>query len=191
MANKSSAAAPGPTAKRRRRAASTSIGLGKLTGRAADPAVSGPQARALKAVSVARKSEVRNERRRTELHDRRASPPVPSDELVHHLVGAGLHLHALGDSDTLYRTLIDETAHLTGARRVLLVLSGPDGLRIAGSLVPKGEDARTLLHAVTPWLEAARRTRSASLRHGPEGADPRDQRSCLIAPLIAQQEPLG
>ena len=30
-----------------------------------------------------------------------------------------------------------------------------------------------------------------SLRHGPEGADPIDQRSCLIAPLIAQHELLG
>ena len=30
-----------------------------------------------------------------------------------------------------------------------------------------------------------------SLRHGPEAADPIDQRSCLIAPLIAQNELLG
>ena len=91
----------------------------------------------------------------------------------------------------MYESLIDEAAHFSGAQRVLLVLSGPDGLRIAGSLVPQGEDARTLLHAVTPWLSEAGRTRAVSLRHGPEGANPIDQRSCLIAPLIAQRELLG
>ena len=87
--------------------------------------------------------------------------------------------------------MIDAAAHFSGAQRVLLVLIGSDGLRIAGSLLPQGEDARTLLHAVTPWLSEARRTRAASLRHGPKGADPIDQRSCLIAPLIAQHELLG
>ena len=48
-----------------------------------------------------------------------------------------------------------------------------------------------MLTAIAPWLEEARRTRSRSLRHGPEGAEPVDQRSCLVAPLVAQQEPLG
>jgi GAF domain-containing protein/DNA-binding response OmpR family regulator len=112
-------------------------------------------------------------------------------ERVQRLVDTGLRLHALRDSDALYESLVDEAAHISGAQRVLVVLSSADGLSIAGSLVLQGEDARTLLHAVTPWLSEASRTRAVSLRHGPKGADPIDQRSCLIAPLIAQQELLG
>ena len=78
-----------------------------------------------------------------------------------------------------------------GAQRVLLVLETPAGLRIAGSLLPRNEKPLPLLHAITPWLESARRTRSSSLRHGPAGAEPIAQRSCLVAPLVAQDESLG
>ena len=107
------------------------------------------------------------------------------------LVDASLRLHTLRDSDALYDSLIDAAAHYSRARRVLLALIGPDSLRIARSLLPPGEDARTLLHAITPWLSEAGQTRTASLRHGPEGAATIDQRSCLIAPLIAHNELLG
>ncbi|HRI17048.1 MAG TPA: GAF domain-containing protein, partial [Burkholderiaceae bacterium] len=48
-----------------------------------------------------------------------------------------------------------------------------------------------LLAAITPWLEEARTTRAVTLRHGPEGAEAVDQRSCLVAPLVAQRELLG
>ena len=118
------------------------------------------------------------------------SGTVPG-ELVRPLTDASLRLHALRDSDALYTSLIDEAAQLSGAQRVLLVLIAADGLRIAGALVPQDEDAPALLRAITPWLSEASRTHAASLRHGPEDADPIDQRSCLIAPLIAQHELLG
>jgi len=168
-----------------------SIRQGNGTGRVTDPALGGPQTKALEAVSRARKNQTRDENQRVELHKLRAlSSPAPG-ELAQRLVDTGVRLHELRDSDALYESLIDEAAQFSGAQRVLLVLSGPDGLRIAGSLVPQGEDARTLLHAVTPWLSEARRTRAVSLRHGPQGANPIDQRSCLIAPLIAQRERLG
>ena len=113
------------------------------------------------------------------------------DERSQHLVDTCLRLHGLRDSDTLYEALIEATIRLSGAQRVLLVLIDPDGLRVAGSLLPDGDDARALLLAVTPWLSQAGRTGAVGLRHGPAGADPIDQRSCLIAPLIAQQELLG
>src|SRR6185369_1294312 len=45
--------------------------------------------------------------------------------------------------------------------------------------------------AITPWLEEARATRAVRLRHGPEGADAVDQRSCLVAPLTVQDRLLG
>ena len=87
--------------------------------------------------------------------------------------------------------LIEAAAELSRAERVLLVLEAPGGPRLAGSLLPRGEDEQALLKAVTPWLDEARRTREACLRHGPEGADAIDQRSCLVAPLIARRELLG
>ena len=65
------------------------------------------------------------------------------------------------------------------------------GFEIAGSQLPTGESNAGLLQAITPWLDEARRSRSVSLRHGPEGARERDQRSCLIAPLVAGKELLG
>ena len=57
--------------------------------------------------------------------------------------------------------------------------------------MPRGEDAPTLLREITPALLEVRRTRAASLAHSPESADELDQRSRVIAPLIAQRELLG
>ena len=44
---------------------------------------------------------------------------------------------------------------------------------------------------MTPWLDEAAATHEPRLRHGPEGAAEEDQRSCLVAPLVAQGELLG
>ena len=107
------------------------------------------------------------------------------------LVDTGTRLNELRSESAVRSFLIDEITELTGAERVLLVLERDGSRELAGSLVPHGEDARELLRAVTPWLDEARRTRVLSLRHGPEGAEPVDQRSCLVAPLIAQNEVLG
>ena len=107
------------------------------------------------------------------------------------LVDTGLRLNELKSEAELREFLVDEVTELSGADRVLLVLDTPEGPQIAGSLVPQGESEAELLRAVTPWLADARRMRSAALRHGPEGADALDQRSCLIVPLIAQRELLG
>ena len=107
------------------------------------------------------------------------------------LVDTGLRLNEQRSAEALHAFLVEELAELSGAERVLLVLEGVDGLTVAGAQLPVGEQAATLLHAVTPWLVEARRTRVVSLRFGPAGADPLDQRSCLLAPLVAQQELLG
>jgi GAF domain-containing protein len=121
--------------------------------------------------------------------DRTERSPAPGK--LARLADAGRRLLALRDSGALARTLVDETARLTGAQRVLLALNGPHGLRIASSLLPQREDARALLHAITPWLAEASRTRAPRLRHEPNGAEPSDQPSCLIASLTAQDELLG
>ncbi len=110
---------------------------------------------------------------------------------VERLAASGLRLNELRDATGFHEALVEEALELSGAERVLLVLDTPAGLQLAGAHAPPGEDAATLLAAVTPWLDEARRRRAVSLRHGPAGAEPIDQRSCLVAPLIAQHELLG
>jgi signal transduction histidine kinase/CheY-like chemotaxis protein/tetratricopeptide (TPR) repeat protein len=107
------------------------------------------------------------------------------------LVDTGTRLNELRSAVALHEFLIDEVTELSGAERVLLVLEHPEGRRVAGSLLPAGETAAQLLQAITPWLDECRNTRALSLRHGPDGAAAVDQRSCLVAPLIAQNEVLG
>ena len=137
---------------------------------------------------------IKDARRRRLSADRRAAHLAGEANLrepFERLVDTGLRLNELRSAAELHEFLIDEATELSGAERVLLVLETPRGLHLAGSLVPRGEDARSLLHDVTPALMEARRTRAASLTYGPEGAGELDQRSRVIAPLIAQRELLG
>ncbi|MBT2325571.1 response regulator [Variovorax paradoxus] len=97
----------------------------------------------------------------------------------------------LGSAVEVHDFLIDATARLSGAQRVLLVLDDEAGLCSAGAMLPAAEGAAALLCAITPWLIETRRTRKASLRHGPDGADAAAQRSCLIAPLLSGRRPFG
>jgi len=112
-------------------------------------------------------------------------------EPLERLVDTGLRLNELRSVAELQEFLIDEAIELSGAERVLLVLEMDDELNLAGSLVPRGEDAVTLLKEIAPQLTQARRTRSASLAYGPDRADELDQRSRIIAPLIAQRQIIG
>ncbi len=107
------------------------------------------------------------------------------------LVDTGLRLNELRSAAELHEFLIDEATELSGAERVLLVLETPQGMQLAGSLVPRGEDAQKLLKATTPALLEVRRTRAASLTHEPTSASELEQCSRIIAPLIAQRELLG
>ena len=111
----------------------------------------------------------------------------PLERLVH----AGLRLGGVRSERELHELLIGEATALSGAQRVLLVLDTDDGQRIVASMLPPGEDAAGLLAAIGPWLGETGRTRAASLRHGPDGAEPAAQRSCLIAPLIARRKLIG
>ncbi|HWH83936.1 MAG TPA: GAF domain-containing protein, partial [Burkholderiaceae bacterium] len=107
------------------------------------------------------------------------------------LVDTGLRLNEVRSAAELHEFLVDEATELSGAQRVLLVLDAPAGFSVAAAQLPRGEDEGALLAAITPWLEEARRTRAVALRHGPADAEPIDQRSCLVAPLIAQQALIG
>jgi signal transduction histidine kinase/CheY-like chemotaxis protein/tetratricopeptide (TPR) repeat protein len=122
---------------------------------------------------------------------------LPSDvgEPFKRLVDTGVRLNEIRSAEELQGFLIEELLELCGAERVLLVLDRPEGLTLAGAQLPLDEDTPAgrdaLLRAVTPWLQEARLTQSLSLRHGPEGVAPVDQRSCLVAPLVAQRQVLG
>ena len=120
--------------------------------------------------------------------------PASTREPFQRLADAGLRMNEQGDVDALCDFLVDEAVELIGAERVLLVLDDVDGgaARIAAARLPDNDSAEALLDAIAPWIDEARRTRAASLRHGPESAsDPLDQRSCLIAPLLAGRELMG
>ncbi|MDM0026722.1 GAF domain-containing hybrid sensor histidine kinase/response regulator [Variovorax saccharolyticus] len=121
------------------------------------------------------------------------APRARSDlrDPLERLVDTGLRLNALRSVDAVRELLVEEAARLIGAQRVLLVTAAEAGLRSAGARLPAAEDPAELLRAITPWLDEARRTRKPSLRHGPDDAGPAEQRSCLVAPLLAQQESFG
>ena len=119
-----------------------------------------------------------------------ARAPAPSR--LDRLAQLPLRLSKLKTEPALHAAIVTEAARLLGAQRVLLVLQ-PDKAapHIAGSKLPAGESAEALLQAVAPWLAEAMDTGASRLRHGPEGAAPADQRSCLVAPLLTAQDPLG
>ena len=123
---------------------------------------------------------------------------LPSDvrEPFQRLVDTGVRLNQIRSGEELQEFLIDELLELSGAERVLLVLEGEGGaFTLAGAQLPLEEDTEQgraeLLRAITPWLEEARLTQATRLRHGPEGVAEVDQRSCIVAPLVAQREVLG
>ncbi|MBL8326535.1 MAG: GAF domain-containing protein, partial [Rubrivivax sp.] len=106
------------------------------------------------------------------------------------LVDTGLRLQEIRHEAELLEFIVDEVTELIGAERVLVVLEGAEQ-PVGASLLPPGESAGGLLGAITPWLDEGRRTRASTLRHGPEGVQPLDQRSCLVVPLAVQRELLG
>jgi len=107
------------------------------------------------------------------------------------LVDTGLRMNELRSREELQEFLIDEATELSGAERVLLVLATDRGPQLAGSLVPKDEDASRLLRDIVPTLENAVRTRAASLSHDPPGAPELAQRSRIVAPLVVRNEVVG
>ena len=106
-------------------------------------------------------------------------------------VELGVRLNRERRPARLGKLIASEAKALLGAQRVLLLLDAADAPEIASANLPRGEDPAALLRAITPWLDQARDMRAAALRHGPEGADALNQRSCLVAPLVAQAELLG
>ena len=102
-----------------------------------------------------------------------------------------LRLHGQPGIAPLQQFVAGALARLLRAQRLLLVLDTPDGPQVVASQLPAGEVDAALLPAITPWLDEARRKRSVRLRHGPVAAAAVDQRSCMVAPLVASKKLLG
>jgi len=137
---------------------------------------------------------LKDSRKRRLSHDRQAAHLVGEASLrepFERLVDTGLRLNELRSAPELHEFLIDEATELCGAERVLLVLESADGLQLAGSVMPRGEDANALLRDVTPAFAQAKRTRAVTLDYAPETAGELDQCSRIVAPLVAQRQLLG
>ncbi|MEO8855999.1 MAG: GAF domain-containing protein [Burkholderiaceae bacterium] len=113
----------------------------------------------------------------------RKKRPTPS--LLQRLARFGERLIALRTVGATHRFAAREVARLTRAKRAMLVLLTVQGPQSAAAQLPPGEDEAGLLRAIDPWLKEAQRDGVARLRHGPEGADRAQQRSCIVAPLVA------
>ena len=110
---------------------------------------------------------------------------LPPETAWRRLAEAGPRLLGLARAPALPMALLDEALALLGATRVLVLFDEAGELRIAAHRVPRHESSAALLKAISPWIAEARRTGSGALRIGPDGADPLDQRSCLVAPVPA------
>ena len=120
-----------------------------------------------------------------------AQARVRGDDPWQRLAGIGIRLAARCSERGVRQLLVAEAVKLSGAQRVLLVEETEGAWRPAGLRLPAGEAAPDLLAAITPWIDEARRTGAARLRHGPEGVSPEHQRSCLVVPLMARKRPLA
>jgi hypothetical protein len=107
------------------------------------------------------------------------------------LVDTGLRLNELRSAGELHEFLIEEATELTGGERVLLVLDTPRGRTLAGSTVPRGEEAQATLARIGPLLDEARRKRAVILRQDARRASEFGRRSRIVAPLVVRGEVAG
>jgi len=117
----------------------------------------------------------------------RANPREPFQRLV----DTGLRMNALRTVDEIRDFVVEEATELCGGERVLLIVEEDAARTVANAIVPAGETAESVLAAITPWLDAARRSRSAELVHTPAATQSLAQRSRIVAPLVAQNRLLG
>ena len=119
-------------------------------------------------------------------------PPRPTEAGASHPSSIHAWFEAQGHASG---ELIDSAAAATRASPGRARCSRSSGARCG--LHRRRDAARTaktptsLRAAIAPWLAEARRTRRARLRHGPDGRPPLDQRSCIVAPLVAGRSVLG
>ncbi len=104
------------------------------------------------------------------------------------LPAAVLRLHQQTTEAALFKRLVQEAAACLGAQRLLLVSLASDEPSVIAARVPRNEDVQALVQAVLPWLREAQASGASCLRYGPHGAASKDQRSCLVVPLVAGRD---
>jgi GAF domain-containing protein/CheY-like chemotaxis protein len=105
------------------------------------------------------------------------------------LADTGLRLNALHSLVEIQTFLVEEVTELIGGERVLLILEKDGQREVTESFLPRGEDARKLLHSIEPQLQQARLTRTAQLQAADTTRTSAVSR--IIAPLIAQNQVTG
>src|SRR5512138_528218 len=121
----------------------------------------------------------------------RRTASTSADMRLRHLAGAVARLEAARSSEEIRAAVVTCAVDLTGAQRVLLITEAMGKRAVAASRLPPREDTQRLLTAVDPWLDEAQQQRAPRLRHGPDGARPVDQRSCVVAPLLVGDRVVG
>jgi hypothetical protein len=89
-------------------------------------------------------------------------PAEPFERLVD-----GLRLNELRSAVQLPEFVVEEATELSGGERVLLLLEGTDGAQIAGSMLPRGEDAGALQTAIKLALRTCAALAMRALRTAP------------------------
>jgi GAF domain-containing protein/CheY-like chemotaxis protein len=102
------------------------------------------------------------------------------------LADTGLRLNALKTISDIQTFLVEEATELSGGERVMLILENDGKPVVAESLLPRGEDAATVLKSISKHLAQARLTRTVQLI-----LPKKSGLSRIIAPLIAQNQLLG
>ncbi|MDI4635112.1 GAF domain-containing protein [Pelomonas sp. V22] len=107
------------------------------------------------------------------------------------LLQAQLALYRAGSAAELPGLIDEALQRLLAPRRSLVLLMGDEGLQLAAGRVPRGERTTAVQQAISAWLDEGLRTRKPRLRHGPDGVPPREQRSCLLAPMLHERSLVG
>jgi len=102
------------------------------------------------------------------------------------LADTGLRLNALHTIERIQTFLVEEATELIGGERVMLILENNGKPIVVDSLLPRGEDAATVLRSISKHLAQARLTLTVQLT-----LPKKSGLSRIIAPLIAQNEVIG
>ncbi|MCE9644662.1 MAG: GAF domain-containing protein [Chloroflexi bacterium] len=102
------------------------------------------------------------------------------------LADTGLRLNALHTVGEIQTFIVEEATELIGGERVLLILENDGKPVVAESLLPRGENATTILKSISKHLAQARLTRTVQLI-----LPKKSGLSRIVAPLIAQNQILG
>jgi GAF domain-containing protein/CheY-like chemotaxis protein len=129
---------------------------------------------------------------------------LPKEQLFAHLIfesnlrepfqrlaEISLELNTLHSLQEIQTFLVEEATELSGGERVMLILEKDGKLEVAESMLPRGEDAGKVLKSIGKLFNQVRLTRTTQLIIPKHQSSISNQKSKIIAPLIAQNQILG